>query len=86
MKAYLLNADALDGIITGIGIVKHGTPVIARTPEQEELLDKDPRFKVTRIKAEDAATLTASESVVVPNAEAATDTTSKAAKGSKGDK
>lgn len=55
---YILKENELDGIIPGIGDVRHGVPIEPYTPEQEELLKADPRFKQYREPKEDAAPVT----------------------------
>lgn len=51
---YILKDGEYDGIIPGIGDVRHGVPIEPFTPEQEELLKADPRFKQYREPKEDA--------------------------------
>lgn len=48
LKESLNGEPVLDGIIPGIGDVRHGVPVTPYSPEQEEQLKEDPRFKQYR--------------------------------------
>lgn len=58
---YILKDGELDGIIPGIGDVRHSVPIEPYGPEHEELLKADPRFKQYREPKEDAAAVTEPE-------------------------
>lgn len=62
MTSYILketlNGEAvLDGIIPGIGDVRHGVPITPTYPAQEEQLKADPRFKQFRESVTATATV-----------------------------
>lgn len=74
LKEELNGQPVYDGIIAGIGEVRHGQPVTPYSPEQEQLLKADPRFKQYR------ETATAEEPAPTPETKTTTKKTADSGK------
>lgn len=48
MKRYLLKKDQLDGIVPGIGNVRHGVPITPYSEDHEKAIKEDGRFEVVK--------------------------------------